>query len=283
MKESDLSIGRNYTWEELGSAFNFRPEYLGSAGGMVSRPETNSLLLITHPNGGKSFDYSDYWEGADLIYTGRGQTGDQKLQGPNLYVAENTHKLYLFEATGVSKVLKFLGHPTCVDFNWATGLDSNKDERKVIRFRLRLPVNEETSSPIVESVGRAKFFGGGESKAHKDLKEFVAANPNSIGLPSGAIADIEHSFKSPDRADIVFSLPNQAGWVAVEIELSGAENTLVGAWQAIKYRTLLSLEHKLDIPNSKCKCILVANTIPQSTRDFCNRYGVSFCEIRLPT
>jgi hypothetical protein len=47
---------------------------------------TDSVLLITHPNGGKSFDYKDYWDGDDLIYTGRGKVGDQQRSGPNLDV-----------------------------------------------------------------------------------------------------------------------------------------------------------------------------------------------------
>jgi hypothetical protein len=44
---------------------------------MIPRPDLNALLLITHPGGGKSFDYDDYWDGADLMYTGRGKKGDQ--------------------------------------------------------------------------------------------------------------------------------------------------------------------------------------------------------------
>lgn len=36
------------------------------------------------PGGGKSFDYQDYWDGEDLIYTGRGQVGDQRPEEPNL-------------------------------------------------------------------------------------------------------------------------------------------------------------------------------------------------------
>ena len=45
----------------------FKTAYLGSAGGMVPRPEHAALLVVTHPGGGKSFDYEDYRGGSDLI------------------------------------------------------------------------------------------------------------------------------------------------------------------------------------------------------------------------
>ena len=64
-----FEVGRTYSWAELGAVFDFKPNYLSAAGGMIPRPSHGVLILITHPEGGKSFDYEDYWEGADLIYT----------------------------------------------------------------------------------------------------------------------------------------------------------------------------------------------------------------------
>jgi len=52
-----LDVGRVYSWEELAEAFGFKPIFLSVAGGMVPSAATNSLLLITHPGGGRSFDY----------------------------------------------------------------------------------------------------------------------------------------------------------------------------------------------------------------------------------
>ena len=34
-----------------------------------------AVLLITHPGGGRSFDYEDRWEVDALVYTGRGKHG----------------------------------------------------------------------------------------------------------------------------------------------------------------------------------------------------------------
>src|SRR3954454_13106856 len=95
-----LEPGRVYTWEELAETFGFQPNYFAITGGMVPSTATDSLLLITHPGGGKSFDYQDYWDGHHLIYTGKGKVGDQQRTGQNLDVAENRRALFVFEAAG---------------------------------------------------------------------------------------------------------------------------------------------------------------------------------------
>ncbi len=132
-----LEVGRVYSWEELGDAFGFTPEFLQVAGGMIPSAATNSLLLITHPGGGRSFDYQDYWDGADLIYTGRGKLGDQRRDDArNLDVAENRRPLIVFEAAGPYR-LRFLGR--AVNFEERTGRAPDDDGvmREVLLFRLR--------------------------------------------------------------------------------------------------------------------------------------------------
>lgn len=145
MQLEDLIAEAVYSWDDLGEAFGFAPNYLGSAGGMISRPEIGAVVLITHPDGGRSFDYHDYWDGADLIYTGRGQKGDQKLSGPNKYVAENSHALHLFEATGEPRRLKYLGRPNCTEWWWDDGPDR--------------PPTEDTSVPATVPGGRSGIAG----------------------------------------------------------------------------------------------------------------------------
>jgi hypothetical protein len=116
--------------------FDFSPDYLGAAGGMVPRPNLNALLLITHPEGGKSFDYGDYREGNDYIYVGRGLTGDQQLSGANRDVADNRRILHLFENVG-PRELHYVGEVRCVE-NWdAIAPDRSGSDRRIYRFRLR--------------------------------------------------------------------------------------------------------------------------------------------------
>ena len=130
-----LEVGRVYTWEELGRLFGFEPGYIGAAGGMVGASAHGALLLITHPGGGRSFNYEDFWDGDDLIYTGRGKRGDQTLTGPNADVAANAKALLVFEA-GAPRQLRFLGEAHCTDFYWSTGIDQAGQSRRILRFRL---------------------------------------------------------------------------------------------------------------------------------------------------
>src|SRR5262245_15423099 len=67
---ANLRVGQIYSWDELSTVFDFKPSLFQVGGGMLSRPELNALLLITHPGGARSFDYEDRWDGETLIYTG---------------------------------------------------------------------------------------------------------------------------------------------------------------------------------------------------------------------
>ncbi|WP_147450163.1 hypothetical protein [Corallococcus carmarthensis] len=131
-----LEPGRIYSWDELGNLFDCEANYFSSVGGMASRPEMQALLLITHIGGAKSFDYEDYWDGDELIYTGRGQTGDQRMDGQNKLLASNRYTNFMFEGAA-TRLLRFLGVVRSTQHWWSTGPDSNGTQRRIIRFRLR--------------------------------------------------------------------------------------------------------------------------------------------------
>jgi hypothetical protein len=46
-----LQAGQEYTWEQLAAAFGFEASLFQVGGEMLSRPDFNALLLITHPGG----------------------------------------------------------------------------------------------------------------------------------------------------------------------------------------------------------------------------------------
>ncbi len=133
---ADLELGRTYTPEELAGLFGFKPYYLRTTGGMVSVPAKGVLLLVTHAGSDASFEYEDYWEGDDLVYTGRGQDGDQKLAGSNRDVAENRRALCVFEHAGKYQ-RRFVGTANCTRYWWALAPDLSGTDRRVLRFYLR--------------------------------------------------------------------------------------------------------------------------------------------------
>jgi hypothetical protein len=135
--------GETYDWDALGRLFGFRPRYLSTAGGMVPRPADNALMLITHPGGARSIDYGDYWDGEDLIYTGRGQRGSQQRSGANRDVGDNTRRLLVFEHVGPKQLL-YLGRADCTEEWEAKAPDVDGRSRTVLRFSAPLPAPPST-------------------------------------------------------------------------------------------------------------------------------------------
>jgi hypothetical protein len=164
----ELEAGRAYTWEELADAFGFKPAFFSVAGGMVPSSAKTSLLLITHPGGAKSFNYQDHWDGADLIYTGRGKLGDQRRDDArNLDVAENRRPLFVFEAAG-SQRLTFLGRAVNVEERIGRAPDDADIMRNVLLFRLRFDaaVTDVRTPPRREAASTAAR--GREARPFRD-------------------------------------------------------------------------------------------------------------------
>lgn len=134
-RSSQLSKGASYTWEQLAERFGFEPNYISVAGGMISRPEHDALLLITHAGGARPNGYGDYWEGDDLIYTGRGKCGDQKRVGQNRDLGDNRRDILVFEP-GAARELRFLGQAHCVHEWTERDLGYDLKPRLALRFQL---------------------------------------------------------------------------------------------------------------------------------------------------
>lgn len=203
MSPSDLIAGVVYSWEELGRHFAFKPAYLSAAGGMPVSSATDSLLLITHPHGGKAFDYRDYWDGDDLVYTRRGKTGDQERTGPNLDAAENRRALYAFEAAG-AKRLKFLGSPRTVEERRGRAPGDDGAMRSVLQFRLRFPAGQgrpfaSTPAPTSEPRGRNGGDGVRPPRARR-ARRFDPARSPTPGEYSGERLEPEETLALQEKA-----------------------------------------------------------------------------------
>lgn len=117
---------------------------------------------------------------------------------------------------------------------------------------LKLKPVEFDFSPLISKASNG--FGGGESEAHKALKEFVAKNPQVIGLSLGTPSGItEYNLPSGDSLDVSFCGKNI--WVAAEVKSSISNETDIvrGLYQCIKYRAVM-------------EAVLIAKFLPQNAR-----------------
>jgi len=181
----ELEAGLAYTWDELAAVFGFKPAFFSVAGGMVPSTATASLLLITHPGGAKSFDYQDHWDGADLIYTGRGKLGDQRRDDPrNLEVAENRRPLFVFEAAGPRRMV-FLGRAVNLEERTGRAPDEGGVMRNVLLFRLRFDPGAAAPPPPVATDGATA------AELARGARLFRDEPPAPFSEPSGEVPDPE--------------------------------------------------------------------------------------------
>ncbi len=187
-----LEVRRTYSHQELAEAFGFAAGRFQLAGGMVEVGSPKCLLIITHPGGGKTFDYEDRWEGRDLLYTGRGKLGDQKLSGPNKAVANNSKPLLLFEG-GEANKLTYLGTVMCLSHWTQEAPDKEGKARQVYRFRLHPHDVEEArasgSKRSSVSSGHAPRLPAGRGRAFEPSRR-----------PSNPIAGVSEGSTPEARA-----------------------------------------------------------------------------------
>ncbi len=123
---------------------------------------------------------------------------------------------------------------------------------------------------------KRKYGAGGEGENHKRLKEWIAKNPESIGLKKVKNHELEYVFLSGDTVDILFRL-DDGNDAVVEIETT---IPLPGCHQAIKYRALRCAERAIPLQSEEVKAILVAWEVPQDVRVFCKQYDIAWHEIK---
>lgn len=116
----------------------------------------------------------------------------------------------------------------------------------------------------------------GESAEHRTLKEFIAHNPQIIGLPvSSAPGQIEYIFGSADAVDVLFR--NDDEWIGVEVKSarSGYDDITRGLFQCIKYRALLEATQMVEQRPINCRAILVLEAeLPRELIALRNTLGV---------
>lgn len=80
---------------------------------------------------------------------------------------------------------------------------------------------------------------GGEGQLHKELKEYIASNPNAIGLSdSWPMGETEFGLPSGDSVDVMFSYRKQMVAVEVKSRISDVADINRGLFQCVKYQAV---------------------------------------------
>jgi len=134
-----------------------------------------------------------------------------------------------------------------------------------------------TSSRKSGRGGHGGSGGGEESDEHRELKENLAAKPSRLGAGL-KLVDIEHTFKSNDRVDILLK-DSSGNPVTVEVEtgFSSGAGRYVGVWQAVKYKHLAAVEDGLLC--EEVRSMLAAPAIPDDVKRECKRLGIEPFEV----
>ncbi len=111
-------------------------------------------------------------------------------------------------------------------------------------------------------------YGWGESENHRKMKEKVSKNPSIININNVINTDVEYSFLSADKIDILFETPDEYIWVEIKSSLSDTPDILRGILQAVKYKALLEAHIKIyKMDNKWVRAILVIEgTFPQELK-----------------
>ena len=118
--------------------------------------------------------------------------------------------------------------------------------------------------------------GTPESSAHRELKEWAAANGEALGAPSDAVGATERWFPSGDESDAAFI--GESETLIVEVRPSGAESHELqqALFTLVKMRAVREAELSLDQRVGRVRAILVLDEEPAaSTRELAEALDVA--------
>jgi hypothetical protein len=141
---------------------------------------------------------------------------------------------------------------------------------------------KEATNSIAEVEAARKYagFGGGESDAHKALKEFVRKNPSICGLPPTIPAgETEFSLASGDSLDVHFVHRSLRVAVEVKSHISGIEDIERGLFQCVKYLAVVEAEQSASGKEQNARAVLVLESkLPERLVKLKNTLGVEVIE-----
>ena len=143
--------------------------------------------------------------------------------------------------------------------------------------------DRELLDRVAEEEKQYRRQGGGEGKAHEELKEYVKRTPSIVGLPSVAAktATPEYKLASHDSVDVMFCYGRKM--VAVEVKSVTSEHNLDdirrGLFQCVKYKAVTEAMLKdLDEEPSVRSVLVLGFKLPKRLKDTQKKLGVEVIE-----
>ena len=140
-----------------------------------------------------------------------------------------------------------------------------------------------TELSLTSGEPRRNINGGGESDAHRALKEYVLNHPIEFGAQSCQFAQAEYALRSGDSIDVFFRSPQL--WIGVEVKSIVSDRMIEdyerGIYQVIKYRAVLQAQAGVDHPHRPPTIrVLLAleGRLPVAYRAIAQRLGVEVRE-----
>lgn len=153
--------------------------------------------------------------------------------------------------------------------------DDLLEEYELETFNDGLDEDDQNNDKISEPT-RGGWSGEAESAEHKKLKQFVANNPDVVGLRKKSKKGIiEYLFPSSDKADVVFK--NNSKFLGVEVKsiISNDNDINRGIFQCIKYQSLLRAEQKaLMLPPTARAVLVVERKLPSGLQNLSDILGI---------
>ncbi len=159
------------------------------------------------------------------------------------------------------------------------------EHQKVVAFGSRWnQVLEALALPKIHpSGGKGQHGKGGESDAHKALKNHVRGHPEIVGTDEGCSALLEYALPSLDQIDVVFRTSTEIVAVEVKSKISDhyPDDYERGIYQTVKYGALLEAmthDDKYDIPAGIRSVLVLETQLPKKYAKVADVLGVEVIE-----
>jgi hypothetical protein len=150
------------------------------------------------------------------------------------------------------------------------------DRWEEVLNRLGIKKSEKSEENKKKTGGLYNPYGSEGSPEHRDLRDYIAANPSKIGISIDVKGITEYPLKSGDSIDVVFEDDNSVVAVEVKSERSGNDDIERGLYQCIKYAEVLKAEDRVNKKSREISCVLVlAEGFPSKLKKIRNILGIT--------